>query len=78
MSSARRPVLSTDNLCVASSLKVAKSLKSELNIWYMDDGLGGDVDVLLDDLETVRKVGSNLGSSIVNSYLGQRRPKLIK
>ena len=46
----------------ASSLKLAKSLKSELNIWYMDDGtLDGDVDVLLDDLETVRKVGSNLG-----------------
>ena len=27
-------------------------MKSELNIWYMDDGtLGGDVGVLLEDLE---------------------------
>ena len=31
----------------------------------MDDGtLGGDVDVLLDDLETVRKVGGNLGLTL--------------
>ena len=38
----------------ASSLKLAKLLKTELNIWYMDDGtLGGDVDVLLNDMETV-------------------------
>ena len=49
----------------ASSLKLAKSLKSELNIWYMEDGtLGGDVDVLLDDLKTVWKVGSNLGLTL--------------
>ena len=46
----------------AASLKLAKSLKSELNIWYMDDGtLGGDVDVLLEDLDTVRQIGSELG-----------------
>jgi hypothetical protein len=46
----------------ASSLKMAKLLKSELNIWFMDDGtLGGDVDVLVHDYETVRRVGKKLG-----------------
>jgi len=31
-------------------------------LWYMDDGtLGGHVDVLLDDFERVRRVGSELG-----------------
>ena len=49
----------------AASLKLAKSLKSELNIWYMDDGtLGGDVDVLLEDLDTVRQIGSELGLAL--------------
>jgi len=46
----------------ASTIKLAKSLKAELNLWYMDDGtLGGHVDVLLDDFERVRRVGSELG-----------------
>ncbi len=46
----------------ASSLKLAKLLKSELNIWFMDDGtLGGDVDVLIHDYETVRRIGKELG-----------------
>jgi hypothetical protein len=45
-----------------TSLKLAKLLKAELNIWYMDDGtLGGDVEVLLQDLETVRRVGRTIG-----------------
>ena len=49
-------------LFCATSLKLAKSLKSILNVWYMDDGtLGGDVEVLLDDFEAVRQNGSSLG-----------------
>ena len=37
-------------------------MKSELNVWYMDDGtLGGDADVLLVDFNTVRRVGQELG-----------------
>jgi len=37
-------------------------MKSMLNIWYMDDGsLGGEVDVLIEDFETVRRIGSTLG-----------------
>ena len=34
----------------------------QLNIWYMDDGtLGGNVDVLIEDFETVQRIGSSLG-----------------
>jgi hypothetical protein len=49
-------------LFCAASMKLAKLMKALLNLWYMDDGtLGGDVDVLIKDFETVRQVGSSLG-----------------
>ena len=49
-------------LFCATSLRLAKLMKSELNVWYMDDGtLGGDADVLLIDFNTVRRVGQELG-----------------
>jgi Reverse transcriptase (RNA-dependent DNA polymerase) len=52
-------------LFCAASLKLAKKMNAELNIWYMDDGtLGDDVEVLLNDLETVRQVGSALGLTL--------------
>ena len=45
-----------------SSLKLARSMTSEFNMWYLDDGtLGGHVSKLLNDLETVRRVGSSIG-----------------
>ena len=46
----------------ASSLKLARSMTSEFNAWYLDDGsLGGHVSSLLCDLETVRRVGPTIG-----------------
>ena len=49
----------------AALLKLAKSLKSELNIWYMDDKtLDGDVDVLLEDLDIVRQFDSELSLTL--------------
>ena len=37
-------------------------MKSMFNIWYMDDGsLGGEVDILIEDFETVRRIGSTFG-----------------
>jgi len=46
----------------ASSLKLVKLLKSELNIWFMDNGtIGRDVEVLIEDYETVMRVGKELG-----------------
>ena len=34
-------------------------MKSVFNIWYMDDGsLEGEVDILIEDFETVRRFGS--------------------
>ena len=49
-------------LFCATSLRLAKLMKSELNVWYMDDGtLGGDADVLLVDFNTVRRVGQEFG-----------------
>jgi hypothetical protein len=45
-----------------SSLKLARSMVSEFNCWYLDDGsLGGKVEDLLQDLDTVRRVGPALG-----------------
>ena len=44
-----------------TAYKLAKSMKSQLNIWYMDDGsLGDEVDVLIEDFETVRRTGKTL------------------
>lgn len=37
-------------------------LKSELNIWYLDDGsLGGSPEVVLNDLSTIIAMSANLG-----------------
>lgn len=37
-------------------------MKSEFNIWYLDDGsIGGDVSTLLSDLDVVRHVGPAIG-----------------
>ena len=45
-----------------STLNLAKHLFSELNIWYLDDGLiGGRSDHLLNDLNTIRSRGADLG-----------------
>ena len=47
--------------CVAS-LKLARYMTSEFNLWYLDDGsLGGDVSSLLGDLQTVCCVGPSVG-----------------
>jgi len=47
--------------CVAAQ-KMANLMKSQLNLWYMDDGsLGGEVDVLIEDFATVRRIGSAFG-----------------
>lgn len=49
-------------LFCSTSLKLARSMTSEFNSWYLDDGsLGGDVNSLLYDLETVRRVGPTIG-----------------
>jgi len=49
-------------LFCASSLKLAKCMTAELNVWYLDDGtIGGDVDTLIKDLCTVREVGRSIG-----------------
>jgi len=37
-------------------------MKSEMNVWFMDDGtLGGDAETLLSDFNTVCRIGSELG-----------------
>ena len=44
-------------LFCASLLKLARSMTSEFNAWYLDDGsVGGHVSSLLVDLETVHRV----------------------
>jgi hypothetical protein len=49
-------------LFCASSLKLARSMTSQFNAWYLDDGtLGGDIVSLVRDLETVRRVGPSIG-----------------
>ena len=49
-------------LFCAAAQKLARLMKSKLNLWYMDDGsLGGEVDVLIEDLEMVRRNGSAIG-----------------
>jgi hypothetical protein len=50
--------------CLAA-LKLARSMKSEFNTWYLDDGtIGENVDNLIRDLETVRQLGSKIGLHI--------------
>ena len=47
--------------CV-SSLKLACSMMSEFNSWYLDDGsLGGVVSSLLRNLEITRRIGPSVG-----------------
>ena len=42
--------------------ELTKSLISPFNVWYSDDGIiGGDVDSVLSDLETVVSAESKLG-----------------
>ena len=49
-------------LFCASSLKLARSMTSEFNLWYMDDSsVGGDVSSLLYDLDTIQRVGPTIG-----------------
>ena len=49
-------------LFCAAAQKLARLMKSTLNIWYMDDGsLGDEVDVLIEDFEVVRRIGSAIG-----------------
>ena len=50
-------VRSTDILCVLIEVSQIIKIRTEYLVRWT---LGGDVDVLLDDLETVRKVGSYL------------------
>ena len=47
--------------CV-STLKLARNMTSQFNLWYLDDGsLGGDLSNLLLDLNTVKHIGPTLG-----------------
>lgn len=49
-------------LFCASTLKLARSMTSGFNLWYLDDGtVGGKLSDLLHDLETIRQVGPSLG-----------------
>jgi hypothetical protein len=49
-------------LFCAASLKLACSKSSEFNLWYLDDdSVGGSVDSLLHDPETVKRVGLTIG-----------------
>lgn len=45
--------------------EMARSLQSELNIWYLDDGsLGGDPDVVFDDLQKIIQKSVDLGLTL--------------
>jgi len=45
-----------------STMKLAKRMVSELNLWYLDDGtIGGELSDILHDLDTVRRVGPTIG-----------------
>lgn len=47
--------------CVASC-GLVKSMRSEMNVWYLDDGMiGGDAAAVLDDLERVIEQGKQIG-----------------
>jgi hypothetical protein len=56
-----------------SSLKLAESLKAEFNVWYLDDGsIGGDVETLVNDLETIRGEGYKIGL-----VLNERKSEIV-
>jgi len=41
---------------------LTRNISSELNLWFLDDGpIGGDIDVLIRDLQTVRQQAAALG-----------------
>jgi hypothetical protein len=62
----RRPLM----FCL-TALKLTRSMKSEFNTWYLDDGtIGGNVENLIRDLETVRQLGSEIGLHI-NEHKGE-------
>jgi hypothetical protein len=47
--------------CLAS-FKLARSISSEFNVWYLDDGtVAGDADTLLREFELVKREGPRLG-----------------
>ena len=49
-------------LYCASTMKLVRSMTSDLNLWYLDDGtIGGELHDLLHDLDTVRRVGPTIG-----------------
>jgi hypothetical protein len=49
-------------LFCASIMSLVKRVKSQCNIWYMDDGtLGGEVETLLEDFRMLTLEGKNLG-----------------
>ena len=55
-----------------ATFSLAKSMKSELNMWYLDDGcLGGDVDLLISDFEYIKKSGQAFGLSVNESICEQ-------
>ena len=55
-------------LFCATSLRLAKQMKSPFNIWYMDDGsLGGDVDGLIKDFLLLQQIGSSIGLELNES-----------
>ncbi|XP_048479848.1 uncharacterized protein LOC125489131 [Plutella xylostella] len=66
--------------------KTISSLKSKLNMWYLDDGtLGGESDTVLDDLGTLtdnmREIGLELNSSkceiFIPSHISEARKSTI-
>lgn len=49
-------------LFCTTAMSLVKRIRSEFNCWYMDDGtLGGDVDMLLQDLRTIIEEGRKIG-----------------
>lgn len=66
-----------------SILPLTKSLKSELNIWYLDDGvIGGDCESVIEDIQAIKvycqRSGLSLNSSkcevcVVGGFLDEQR-----
>ena len=58
---------------------VTSKVKSDLNVWYLDDGcIGGDARKVLRDATTVRKVLSTIGLEINNSKYSASGVKIKK
>jgi len=44
--------------------RLTRNISSELNLWFLDDGsVGGDIDVLIRDFQTVRQLSWSLLST---------------